>query len=103
MMTAETATHTPGPWHKRVTGEEGSANSIRDANGDMVATYQGRWGPALRGWRVDGKWESKFTWEEREAEAEANGNLIARAPSLLAEVESLKAENARLKAQLATT
>ena len=74
MITTETATHTPGPWRKRVTGEGGPANSIRDAHGDIIATYQGHWG---------------VTWEEREAEAEANGNLIARAPSLLAVAEAM--------------
>lgn len=84
--------HTPGPWFVDTDGDQ-----TIDTHWGVVSKHNDLWVAACYRSGTTPRDEKS---PEADAEAKANAALIARAPTLAAEVEALRAENDKLRAKL---
>lgn len=84
--------HTPGPWFVDTDGDK-----TNDTHWGVVSKHNDLWVAACYRSGTTPRDEKS---PEADAEAKANAALIARAPTLAAEVEELRAENDKLRAKL---
>ena len=84
--------HTPGPWFVDTDGDK-----TNDTHWGVVSKHNDLWVAACYRSGTTPRDEKS---PEADAEAKANAALIARAPTLAAEVEEMRAENDKLRAKL---